>query len=99
MAKEIDQKICKSTRTYTDYLKNTNLNSLLLNPVTKSEIEKIINMFRDKKSVGPHGIPKNILKEYRKIPRTLQNSPLYPSLQKRINLTAKTIDQYLYYQI
>ena len=37
VAKEIDKKIPKSKRTYTDYLK-TNLNSLLLNPVTESEI-------------------------------------------------------------
>ena len=40
VAKEIDKKIPKSKRTYTDYLKNRNLNSLLLIPVTESEIEK-----------------------------------------------------------
>ena len=34
---------------------------------TESEIEKIINIFSDKKAVGPHSIPTNILKEYKKI--------------------------------
>ena len=67
MAKEIDKKIPKSKRTYTDYLKNINLNSLLLNPATESEIEKIINMFSKEKAVGPNSIPTNILKEYKKI--------------------------------
>ena len=67
VAKEIDKKIPKSKRTYTDYLKNRNLNSLLLIPVTESEIEKIINMFSEKKAVGPYSIPTNILKEYKKI--------------------------------
>ena len=46
VAKEIDKKIPKSKRTYTDYLKNINLNWLPLIPVTESEIKKIINMFR-----------------------------------------------------
>ena len=43
------------------------MNSILLNPVTESEIEKIINMFSVKKAVGPHSIPTNILKQYKKI--------------------------------
>ena len=68
VAKEIDKKIPKSKRTYTDYLKSRNLNSLLLNPVTKSEIKKIINMFSEKKAIGPHRIPTNILTKYKKIP-------------------------------
>ena len=34
---------------------------------TESEIEKIINIFSDKRAVGPHSIPTNILKEYKKI--------------------------------
>ena len=67
VAKEIDKKIPKSKRTCTDYLKSRNINPLLLNPVTESEIEKIINMFSEKKAVGPHSIPTNILKEYKKI--------------------------------
>ena len=67
VAKEIDKKIPKSKRTYTDYLKNRNLNSLLLSPVTESEIEKIINMFSEEKALGPHSIQTNILKEYKKI--------------------------------
>ena len=45
-------------------ISKTNLNSLLLNPVNESEI---INMFSVKKAVGPHSIPTNILKEYKKI--------------------------------
>ena len=44
MAKESDKKILKSKRSYTDYLKNRNLNSLLLHAITESEIEKIVNM-------------------------------------------------------
>ena len=45
-------------------ISKTNLNSLLLNPVYESEI---INMFSVKKALGPHSIPTNILKEYKKI--------------------------------
>ena len=41
VAKEIDKKIPKSKRTYTDYLKSRNLNSLLLNPVTKVRLKKL----------------------------------------------------------
>ena len=41
VAKEIDKKISKSKRTYTDYLKSRNLNSLLLNPVTKVRLKKL----------------------------------------------------------
>ena len=67
VAKEIDKKIPKSKRTYTDYIKNISLNWLPLIPVTESEIEKIINMFSEKKAVGPYSIPINILKEYKKI--------------------------------
>ena len=40
VAKEIDKEIPKFKRTYTNYLKNRNLNSILLNPVTESEIKK-----------------------------------------------------------
>ena len=67
VAKEIDKKIPKSKRTYTDYIKNINLNWLPLIPVTESEIKKIINMFSEKKAIGPYSIPINILKEYKKI--------------------------------
>ena len=59
----IDKKIPKSKRSYTDYLKKRNLNSLLLNPLTESEIEEIINMFCEKKAVGLHSIPTNILEK------------------------------------
>ena len=64
---EIDNKIPKSKINYTDYLKKRNLNSLLLNAVTEGECEKIINMSSEKKAVGPHSIPTNILKEFKKI--------------------------------
>ena len=47
--------------------KTETLNSLLLNPVTKSETEKVINMFGEKKAVGPHNIPTNVMREYKKI--------------------------------
>ena len=59
----IDKKIPKSKRSYTDYLKKRNLNSLLLNPLTESAIEEIINMFCEKKAVGLHSIPTNILEK------------------------------------
>ena len=67
VASETGKKIPESKRTFLDYLKNRNLNSLLLNPVTESEIEKIINMFSGKKAVGPHNIQTKILKEYKNI--------------------------------
>ena len=38
--RKLIRKYLKSKRAYTDYLKNRNLNSLLLNPVIESEIEK-----------------------------------------------------------
>ena len=67
MASETGKKIPESKRTFPDYLKNRNLNSLLLNPVTEIEIEKIVNMFSRKKAVGPHNIQTKILKEYKNI--------------------------------
>ena len=71
VAKEIDKKIPKFKRTYTEYLQNRNLNPFLPKPVTKSETEKII-MFSKKKPVSPHSIPTNILEEYQKL-RLRQN--------------------------
>ena len=65
--KEIDEKIPNSERGYTEYLKNRSLDSFLLKPVTKIEIEKIIKMFSEKRALGPHSIPTNIPKEYKKI--------------------------------
>ena len=82
VATEVDKNILKSIGTCTNYLKNGNLNSLLLNPVTESEIEKKNQHFSEKKAVGPHSIPTNILKEYKEI--------LYIPLALIINISFKT---------
>ena len=65
-------------------ISKTNLNSLLLNPVTESEIEKNQHVQREK-VVGPHSIPTNILKEYKKIlsiPLALIKTGIFPELCK-----------------
>ena len=45
-----------------DYLKNRNMNSFFISPVTHSEIEDIIISLKNGKSTGPFSIPVKLLK-------------------------------------
>ena len=45
-----------------DYLKNRNMNSFLISPITHSEIEDIIISVKNGKSAGPFSIPVKLLK-------------------------------------
>ena len=68
IAQKIDNKTPKGITNYSDYLKNSKvLDSLLLSPVTITEIQNIISNLDINKSIGPNSIPTKILKEYKEI--------------------------------
>ena len=67
MAKIIDKKTPRSKKQFADYLRNSNINSLLLKPVTEKEISEIIRKISTRNAVGPNLIPNDILKEYKDI--------------------------------
>ena len=48
-------------------MRNSNINLLLLHPVTEKEISMIISKISTCKAVGPNSIPNDILKEYKDI--------------------------------
>ena len=50
IAKNLDKRIPKSKKKFSDYLKNQNLTSFLLSPVTEKEISNIIISFNAKQS-------------------------------------------------
>ena len=62
IAQKIDQKTPKSNKHFSNYLKNKNLSSLLLQPVTEKEIMSVIGDISTRKTIGPNCIPKLILK-------------------------------------
>ena len=64
IAEKIDKKTPKSNKHFSNYLKNQNLNSLLLDAVTEDEIESIIGNLNSRKKIGPNSIPTRILKEF-----------------------------------
>ena len=64
----------KSNKHFSNYLKNKNFSSLLLQPVTEKEITSIISNISTRKALGPNSIPNLILKELKdklKIPLTI----------------------------
>ena len=65
IAKNLDKRIPKSKKKFSDYLKNQNLTSFLLSPVTEKEISNIIISFNARKVTGPNSIPNFILKEFK----------------------------------
>ena len=65
IAKNIDQRTPKSKNKFSDYLKNQNLTSFLLSPVTGEEISNIIACRNARKSAGPNSIPNFVLKEFK----------------------------------
>ena len=74
IAQKIDQKTPKSNKPFPDYLKNKNLSSLLLQPVSEKETMSVIGNISTRKAVGPSSVPNFILKEIKdklKIPTTI----------------------------
>ena len=65
IAKNIDQRTPKSKNKFSDYLKNQNLTSFLLSPVTGEEISNIIACRNARKAAGPNSIPNFVLKEFK----------------------------------
>ena len=65
IAKNIDQRTPKSKNKFSDYLKNQNLTSFLLSPVTGEEISNIIACLNARKAAGPNSIPNFVLKEFK----------------------------------
>ena len=65
IAKNIDQRTPKSKNKFSDYLKNQNLTSFLLSPVTGEEISNIIACRNTRKAAGPNSIPNFVLKEFK----------------------------------
>ena len=64
-AKNLDKRIPKSKKKFSDYLKNQNLTSFLLSPVTEKEITNIIIFLNARKATGPNSISNFILKEFK----------------------------------
>ena len=74
IAQKIDQKTPKSNKPFPDYLKNKNLSSLLLQPVSEKETMSVIGNISTRKAVGPSSVPNFILKEIKdklKTPTTI----------------------------
>ena len=74
IAKNIDKKTPKSKKKFSDYLKNQNVTSFLLSPVTEKEISNLIVSLNARKATGPNSIPNFILKEFKeelKVPLTI----------------------------
>ena len=65
IAKNLDNRIPKSKKKFSDYLKNRNLTSFLLSPVTEKEISNIIISLNARKATGPNSISNFILKEFK----------------------------------
>ena len=63
IAKNIDKRTPKSKKKFSDYLKNQNLTSFLLSPVTQKQISNIIVSLNARKAIGPNSIPNFVLKE------------------------------------
>ena len=57
IAQKIDQKMLKSNKHFSNYLKNKNLSSLLLQPVIEKEIMSIIGNISTRKAAGLNSSP------------------------------------------
>ena len=65
LQKNIDKRTPKSKKKFSDYLKNQNLTSFLLSPVTEKEISNIIVSLNARKATGLNSIPNFKLKEFK----------------------------------
>ena len=59
---QVCSEIPRTKKSPLDYLKNRNMNSFFISPVTHSEIEDIIISLKNGKSTGPFSIPVKLLK-------------------------------------
>ena len=59
---QVSSEIPRTKKSPLDYLKNRNMNSFFISPVTHSEIEDIIISLKNGKSTGPFSIPVKLLK-------------------------------------
>ena len=71
IAQKIDQKTLKSNKHFSNYLKNKNLPSLLLQPVSEKEIMSVTGNISNRKAAGPNSVPNLILKEFKDKLKTL----------------------------
>ena len=62
VSSQVCSEIPRTKKAPLDYLKNRNLNSFFISPVTYSEIEDIIISLKNEKSTGPFSIPVKLLK-------------------------------------
>ena len=60
----VENKIPKGKKNFKDFLKNSALNSIFLNPVTEKEVFEMLTQINSKKSCGPNSIPSNLLKTH-----------------------------------
>ena len=65
IAKNLDKRIPKSKKKFSDYLKNQNLTPFLLSPVTEKKISNIIISLNARKATGPNSISNFMLKEFK----------------------------------
>ena len=61
----VEDKIPKGTKNFRTYLKNKNLDNLLLSPVDSIEVDSMISSSKSNKACGPNSIPSKILKSYK----------------------------------
>ena len=62
VSSQVCSEILRTKKSPLDYLKNRNMNSFFISPVTHSEIEDIIISLKNGKSTGPFSIPVKLLK-------------------------------------
>ena len=62
IATNIEKKLIKTNKLYTDYLNQPNQNSIFLSPVMAEEIKTLILSLKINKAEGPNSIPTKILK-------------------------------------
>jgi hypothetical protein len=67
IGKALSQKLPKMSMSYTNFLKQSNPNSMFVNPITQHEIIQEISKLKDKKAIGVHDIPVRILKSSKEI--------------------------------
>ena len=64
---KLAERIPKSRKSFFNFLKSRQQNSLFLEPTTADDIAKVISSLNPKKSLGPNSIPSHILKTNSKI--------------------------------
>ena len=65
IADKIRKRIVHSIKHFTSFLRDSNQNSIFLNPTSPEEVFKFINTLNDNKSSGPCSVPDKIFRNYR----------------------------------